>query len=435
MIDRRIAPPISGYKKVALHFPEPVMLRNGIPVWVVGDGDDEVNRLDVLVGGGAYQEQKPLLAYLAGMLCFEGNANMSAEAISEAFDYYGALKSAQPHDHCTMLSVSSLNHTFVHIADILRGCMQHPTYSPAECALYQQCIASNLATAMERVDYLASVELKRMYYGKHHPGAKEVTPDGVKGITGDDLKQFHQQYYHADNVRIVFSGKVTDREMKILDSTLGAWDNHGMKVDESVVPEIQSTSEKLSIIDKPEALQSAIEMCIPAVPRRHPDYFKLRLLVTAFGGYFGSRLNMNIREDKGYTYGIHAMLLGKSHEAVISIYSSCATDHTWKLIDEVKHEMARLREELMSEAELHTVKQHMLSELMKTLDTPFSKARYVGDWFTCGVYPEYFNNQVDAIMECRAEDVREMAQKYLLDDKILLAIAGDKEKIALLRKN
>ena len=435
MIDRSTPPAISTFAKVELNFPEPITLSNGIPVWVVDNGDDEVNRIDLYIGGGVIEERTPLLAYLSGILCFEGNANKSAEAISEAFDYYGAIKSAQPFDHCTLVSLSSVNRHFRSTTEILFDCISEPLYSPGECEIYQKSVVSNLAIAQERVEFLASKAMKVKYYGSQHPAAREATPESLMAITRDDLLRFHQEYYHPQNLRIIISGKVGEQELAALDATFGAWQKAGMKVDDNLEPPIEPEGEPLSIIDKKGALQSGIEMCIRAIPRRHPDYFKLRLLVTALGGYFGSRLNMNIRAEKGYTYGIHAVLLGKKNDSAITIYTSCATAHTWPLIAEVKREMARLREELMPMEELATVKQHMLSELMKTLDTPFSIARYVGDWFTCGVFPEYFNRQVEAIVECTPEDVRKVAQTYLSDEKMLIAIAGDKEKMQLKTKN
>lgn len=427
MVNRSKQPEISGFQKVELQFPTPVTLQNGIPVWVVGDGDDEVNRLDLYMGGGGFEEQKPLLAYLTGLLTFEGNANQSAEQVAEALDYYGAVKSAQPYDHCSMVSLSSLNHNFSSTAKILFDGISTPLYPAQECELYVRRIASNVATVRQRVEYMANQEMKRLYYGANHPLAAEPTPEGLLSITNDDYKQFHRKYYNADNLRIVFSGKVTDKEMAVLDSTLGSWNVRGEKVDETQEPPFQPSDKMLSIIDKKGALQSAVGITIRAIPRRHPDYFKLRLLITALGGYFGSRLNMNIREDKGYTYGIHGFLSGRSNDSYISVVSSCATQFTWPLIDEVKKEMNRLRTEPMPAEELRTVKRHMLSELMKTLDTPFSIARYVADSFTFGIYPEYFNNQVEAILECTPADVMEMANKYLLDTKMRIVIAGDKQ--------
>lgn len=429
MTDCTKQPEISDFKKVELHYPAPVRLSNGIPVWVVGDGDDEVNRLELYVGGGSFEETKPFQSYLTALLSLEGNARMSAQQVAEALDYYGAVKSAQPYDHCTMLSLSSLNHNFNSTVGILSDSISSPIFSEEECDLYKRRLASNVATARERVEYLANMEMMRLYYGENHPLAAEVTPEGLMSITTEELRQFHKGHYNVDNIRIVFSGKVTDREMNVLNATIGAWNVRGEKDSDSEEPAIVPSAKMLSIIDKKGALQSAVGITIRAIPRRHPDYFKLRLLVTALGGYFGSRLNMNIREDKGYTYGIHSFLSGRSNDAYISIMSACATQHTWPLIEEVKKEMERLRTQPMSASELSTVKRHMLSELMKTLDTPFSIARYVADAFTVGIYPEYFNEQVDAIMACTPGDVMEMANKYLLESKMRIVIAGDKQKL------
>lgn len=429
MVDFSKQPAVTGFKKVELNFPEPITLSNGVPVWVIGDGTDEVNRLDLYIGGGSYQESKPLLSLLTGMLALEGNEKMTVAEVSEAFDYYGALKSVQPFDSCTMVSLSSLNSNFQHTAEIFRDSIALPIFSERECKLHQQQIASNIAISRDRVEYMAAMEMKRLYYGANHPLAVEPTPELLMGITNDDYKRFHAQYYHVNNLRIIFSGRVTDKELSALDATIGAWDKQGAPLDYSKETPIEPSDKMLSVIDKKGALQSAVSIVIRAIPRRHPDYFKLRILITAFGGYFGSRLNMNIREDKGYTYGIHAYLLGKNNDAFIRINSSCASKYTWLLVEEVKKEMACLREELVSERELNIVKQYMLSDLMQTLDTPFSKARYMGDAFTCGLYPEYFNEHVDAILACTPADLKEMANKYLLADRMRIVIAGDKQKM------
>ena len=179
MIDRSTPPPISNFEKVELNFPNPITLSNGISVWVVDKGDDEVNRLDLYIGGGTLEEPTPMLAYLSGILCFEGSASGSAEAISEAFDYYGAIKSAQPFDHCTLVSVSMANRHFKSITEIICDCIREPLYSPGECEIYKKSLASNLAIAQERVDFLASKAMKRLYYGAHHPAAREATPEGL----------------------------------------------------------------------------------------------------------------------------------------------------------------------------------------------------------------------------------------------------------------
>ena len=181
----------------------------------------------------------------------------------------------------------------------------------------------------------------------------------------------------------------------------------------------------LKVVDKPDAVQSAIAIAIPAVPRRHPHYFKLRVLITLLGGYFGSRLMTNIREEKGYTYGISAVLAGREHCSYIGISTECMTQYTWAVIDEIKVEMERLRNQLVTDEELNTVRQYMISDLVKTLDTPFSVASYVSSTITFGVYPSYYKDQVKAIEQVTPADLQEMARIYLREERMLIAVVGN----------
>ena len=141
MLDRSQQPEISTFKNVHLNFPHPITLNNGIPMWIVGDGEDEVVRINVYMGGGAFEEAKPLLANLTGLLCLEGNDKMSASEIAEAMDYYGAVKSSQSFDHCTLVSISSTSRNFEPVLNILCRCIMHPSFSEQECMLFQQRLA------------------------------------------------------------------------------------------------------------------------------------------------------------------------------------------------------------------------------------------------------------------------------------------------------
>lgn len=424
MIDRATAPATRPLADVHFDFPEPITLSNGIELWVIGNGEDDINRLSIYMGGGAIQEEKPMQALLAGMQCTEGNKNMDAQHIAEAMDYYGSWKSAQNYDFNTQISLSSLNRNFTHTARILLDCIDSPTYPEKECRLFQQRLASNIETARQRVQYLAAERMKQLYYGAGHPMARTITPEGVMSITTADLHQFHGTYYNHNNCRLVLAGRVTYKEIKTVDDTFGHWHKPGIKVDENLIaPEPSPTM--LSVIDKKGSMQSAVAITIQAIPRRHPDYFKLRLTTTALGGYFGSRLNKDIREEKGYTYGIQAFLAGRANDSYISITTQCNGRYTMQVIDEVKKEMHHLATQPMPQAELDTVKQYMLSELVKTLDTPFSQASYVASCFTYGIYPGYFNDQVREISAMTTADVMATAQKYYDPAKMRIVIAGD----------
>ena len=428
MLDRYKKPSTKPLGDFSLEYPEPITLHNGIKLWVVGNGEDDINRLAVYMGGGMLQESVPMEAALTGILCMEGNANMDSRSIAEALDYYGSWKSAQAYDSVTQISLSSLNRNFAHTARILLDCIASPTFPAEECRLFQRRLASNIDTARQRVQYLADERMKQLYYGESHPLARKMTSAGVMGIGLASLHKHHDTYYNRNNCRLVLAGKITDREIQTLDDTFGHWSSTGATVSEAPLQPEPSPA-MLDIVDKPGAKQSAVSITLRAIPRQHPDYFKLRLTTTALGGYFGSRLNKVIREEKGYTYGIRGFLAGRKADAYIGINTECATQYTWRIIDEVKLEMLKLQNKPIPKVELDVVKQHIISDLAKTFDTPFTMAEYVNGTLLNGTYPEYFNDQIDTLQTVTATELQELAKRYLLPEKMRIVIAGDTQAI------
>ena len=428
-IDRSTPPPITDFKEIKLDVPAPITLSNGMKMWIAGNGEDEINKISLFITGGAFQESKPMQATTCSMAVFNGNKNMNYNQIAEAIDFYGAWRALQTYDNCTAFSLSSLNENFDKTLPILSDSLQFPTFPDNEFDLIKRQLSVNCATARERVKYIANKEIMRLYYGPNHPLATDPTPDHINALTQDDIKCFYNDNFKAQNCNIVFAGNITDRELQIVDHVLRQWKPNGLP-SPILEPPAESSNEMLRVVHKEGAVQSAIVMMIKAIPRKHPDYFKLRVLNTVFGGYFGSRLMSNIREDKGYTYGINSSLSGRSFDGYIGISTECDTQYTWQVIQETKKEMQRLCEEPIPRHELDIVKRHMLSELVKTLDTPFNVAGYIGNMFCYGVYPEYFNEQVQEIINATSDQLLTIAQQYLDLAKLRVVIACDKNNLS-----
>lgn len=421
-------PIIKNFGEIKLDYPSPIQLSNGIQVWVVGNGEDEMNRLTIYFGGGIGQEDVPMQAFLTGLMSTEGNKTITAGEVAETLDYCGAWKSAQSYDQYTAIALFSLNRNFEDTLKIMFESFSRPAFPDHEFNLYKKRLAGNIATAQKRVKYLAEVKMKQMYYGENNHLARPATVEGITGIEKRQLQDFHRKYFHSNNCRLIIAGKVTDQELTVLDNIVGSWNNPGEPFHETV-DDVAPTGENCVIVELPGAVQSAIAIAIRAIPRRHRDYLKLRLAVTALGGYFGSRLNASIREKKGYTYGISAILAGRKNESHIGITTECDTRYTWLIIEEIKKEIVKLQQELMPLQELETVKQYMLGDQVKIFDTPFQLASYISDSFLYGIYPEYFNEQIASIAAATSQDVMEMAQKYFKIEEMITVIAGDAKSL------
>lgn len=427
-IDRSIPPAVHDFKNVSLEVPEPITLSNGMKMWIAGNGEDEINKLNVFVAGGTFQETAPTQATTCSMTLLNGNKNMSNTQIAEAIDYYGAWRSLQTFDNCTAFALSSLNENFDRTLPILFDSLRFPLFPENEFELAKRQLAVNCATAREMVKYIANKEMMRLYYGDNHPLATAPTPESIMALSKDEIVAFHHRFYKAQNCNLVLAGNISQREIDIVEEVTSQWLPDG-PVEPELEPMPQPSNEMLKVMHKDGAVQAAVSMIIKAVPRRHPDYFMLRILTTVLGGYFGSRLMSNIREDKGYTYGIGASLSGRSFDGYIGISTECDTQHTWEVIKETKHEIERLTQEPIPQHELEIVKRHMLSDLVKTLDSPLNIAAYIGNMFCYGTYPTYFNEQVKDIINCTSDQLLEVAKRHLKLDQLRTVIACDKNKL------
>ena len=427
-IDRSTPPPIRDFGAFKLEVPAPITLSNGMKMWIAGNGEEEINKLSIYMTGGAFQESRPTQATACSIAVFNGNEKMTFAEIAEAIDYYRAWRSAQVYDNSTAFSISSLNENFDKTLPIFIESLRTPLFPDNEFEPIKRQLAVSCAMAREKVKYLANKEIMRLYYGKCHPLATDPTPDDINSLTGEHMRSFHFNFYKAQNCNLVFAGNVSDREIATVETVLGEWLPDGEPTPQ-MEPPFSPSAEMFKIVDKPGAVQAAIVMMLRTVPRQHPDYFKLRILTTMLGGYFGSRLMKNIREEKGYTYGISANHSGRAFDGYVGIATECDTRHTWNVIKEVHNEIKRLQDELIPQQELETVKRYMLSDLAKTLDTPFNIASYIGNMFCYGTYPSYLNDHVREIRNVTSRQLQDIARQYLDIAKLRTVIACDKSKL------
>lgn len=425
MVNRSIRPKLNSFSDLTLQFPKAIQLTNGISCYIINGGEDEMIRISIYMKGGCMMESKPSQALLTSLMLLEGNTSMSSSQIAEAFDFYGARKSADSYDYHSEIVLTSLTSNFNETLKILANCIINPTFPQNELNTLKRRLAGNIQILQQRVKYIAGCEMKRQYYGETSPLGQQIYPETIMSITQDDLITFHHNNFNPSNCIITVAGMISDNVLKIIDNVFGQWYSSDI-TKTNCQHNSKPSQQMLTIIDKPDAIQSAIRMRIKVVTRTHPDYIPLRILIMTLGGYFGSRLMSNIREDKGYTYGIHASLLGTIDDGCIDISCECATQHTWNIINEVKNEIEKLKNELIPEDELETVKQHMFSSLAKTHDTPYNIAGYVSSTILFGVYNEYHNDHLKCLSTINSFTLRKIARKYLNTDKLRIVIAGNK---------
>lgn len=427
MLDRTIQPRICEPEQLAVPSPECRVMKNGIPLYILNAGDNEVVRIDLLIEGGRWQQNQRLQALFTNRMLREGTRRFTAAEIAERLDYYGAwleLSSASEHAYLTLYS---LNKYLPETLDVLESIVKEPIFPEKELGVIIDTNIQQFLVNSSKVDFLAHRGLLKAVFGERHPGGRLVQEEDYHRITPSVLRDFYNRYYHSGNCSIYLSGKVTDECIRKVEQLFGSEPfGTGFRKPEKKEYLPVVSEEKRIFIERPDALQSAVRMGMLSLDRNHPDYLKLRVLVTLFGGYFGSRLMSNIREEKGYTYGISAGVMPYPGQGVLAVNAETANEFVEPLIAEVYHEIDRLQNDLVPAEELSMVQNYMSGEMCRSYESAFSLA---DAWIfvqISGLRDSYFTDALDAVKNVTPEEIRELAGKHLCKEKLKEVVSGKK---------
>lgn len=426
-LNRRMPPPLRSMGDFQIVRPERSRMKNGMPLNIIRAGSQEVVRLDILIGGGQWHQTQALQALFTNRMLREGTTTMTSAQIAEKLDYYGAWLELSSAVNYGFITLYSLNKYFPSTLAIISDMLMNPAFPEKELEVVVESNRQQFLVNSTRVEVIARKQLHRSLFGEQHPFGRFAEASDYDRVTPEVLREFYRKYYHSGNCSVYVSGKVTPEIVRCIESNLGEapWGEiRTMPSLELIEP--QQTTEKHVFVEKADALQSSLKMGGFMMDRVHPDFLKARVMVTLFGGYFGSRLMSNIREDKGYTYGIGAGVINYPGRSVLAISTEADNRYVDAIIREVYHEMDRLCNELPSQEELDMVKSYMLGDLSRSYEGPFSLSEAWIYVETAGVDDDFFVRFMDAIRQATREDIRTMAQKYLRKETLIDVVAGKK---------
>lgn len=426
-MNRYIQPTISPIEKIDVPPLRKTICSNGMPLYVMSTGDEEVMRVDVIISAGSWEQSKKMQSMITNLLLKEGTSSHTSAQIAEMIDFYGASIQTTATHHHSYLTLYTLNKYSEPMLDLMREIILSPTFPESELRTTMARRKQNYLTEREKVQYMASRGFLSALYGKEHPYGRSVELSDFDGLTTDDLKMFHRKYYCSGNCQVLISGKINDKTVRLIERYFGAEQWGGTDCFESKEHQMQPSVTRSLFIPKANALQSAVRIGIPVIRRNHPDFQKLKVVNTILGGYFGSRLMSNIREDKGYTYGIGSGITVYRKAAYLCVSTQTACQYTRPLIAEVYREITRLQQELVSEEELTMVKNYMIGEFCRSLESPFSIAEAYLSLIIDDMDATYLISQPESVKNITAEEVRETALRYLSSDLFYEIVAGKQE--------
>ncbi len=433
-LHRHIAPPITSIKEIIVPSLVKTELSNKVPLYYLNMGEQEVSRIDIMVSAGKWEQSKPLVSSFTNLLLKEGAGKLHSKEIAEQLDYYGAWLQLAETYHYSYLTLYTLNRYFKETLEILEMIFREPHFPEKEFKTMVDRHRQHFFIDNDKVQYLATKGFSQKLFQEGYPYGIYAEADDFGRLSTEDLKKFHQRYYRPDHMQIILSGKITDTELKIVDEYFGTTTTYNEVVSHSTNADLPgkeaynqpySYTNKRFFIPKKDALQNGIRMGLPVINRNHPDFPGLRVLNTILGGYFGSRLMSNIREEKGYTYGISSGITALKHASHLSIATQTACEHTDKLIREVYNEIDRLQQELTGTQELEMVRNYMLGDFARSMDGTFSIVEAHISLLSSHMDASFFNQQIEVIKNISPDEIQRLAQKYLVKKQILEVIAGE----------
>ena len=426
MLNRNIQPAICEPSHLDVQRPERHVFPNGIVLNVLDACDSEVTRVDLVLGGGRWHQTQPLQALFTNRMLREGTRQYTAACIAEKLDYYGAWLDLSSAPEYTYVTLYSLNKYLPQTLDILESIVKEPVFPEKELKVIVDTNVEQFKVNLSKVDFLAHRALVKTLFGGHHPAGRLVCEDDYQRIVPGVLRQFYDRYYNSGNCTLYLSGKITGDCVRRVEALFGNEPFGQGTRPEKKTFRPEPDARKQVFVERSGVLQSAVRLGMLTLDRCHPDYLKFRVLVTLLGGYFGSRLMSNIREQKGYTYGISAGYASYPDQGVLTISTETANQYVAPLIAEVYREITRLQDEQVSSEELSMVKNYMLGDLCRSCESAFSLA---DGWIFLQVYglkDTYFADAMQAIKDITPGEIQDLACKYLRKEDLKEVVAGAK---------
>lgn len=425
-LDRKTAPPFKTIDKIEMIHATEKQLRNKIPVYSINAGSQELIRIEFLFSAGMYQQEIPLQAATVNTMLEEGTSRMNAQQIADAVDYYGAfLETGVSQDNASVV-LYTLNKHLKATLPVIEQVIKDSIFPQEELDTHLQNKKQKFHVNNKKVANLARKHFAEMLFGSKHPYGINVLEKDFDAINKDVLLRFYSTYYRANSCKIILAGKINEDIFTLLDEHFGGNDWLATNDLSRKSIEINTIKEREQLIYKEDALQSAIRIGKVMFNKTHPDYHSFLILNTLFGGYFGSRLMSNIREDKGYTYGIGSGLASLKHSGYFFISTEVGTEVCSKAIDEIYFEIKRIQTERISDDELQLVKNYMLGTFLRSVDGPFALAERFKGIMEYNLSYDYFDKYIATIKNISASDIQNLAVKYLDKESMIELVVGKK---------
>lgn len=419
----RKAPQINPLTVPRFKLPEQTTFSNGVTIYGFPGVYHDITRVDIVYDSGRWTENHPLVAHSVARLFKSGTHTKTAFQMSEAIDHLGSTISVYAGFHGFNITVYAMRKNLPQTLDLMFECLTDDIFPINEFENYVKNARSKQIIQEEKTEFLAERACRNNVFGPRHPYGYSSEISFIDELRSEEIFNYFTQQVRNKKPTIYLSGTYDNNEIKMLETIFSGYQPEESSDKASYIPDTEPLNPVQKIIRK-DAAQSSIAMGKKAINKMHPDFAGLSLTNTIFGGFFGSRLMSNIREDKGYTYGIYSSLQTYRYDGAIFIQTETSSEHVAACIKEIETEVRKLQNDLIEDEELKQARNYLLGKYLSRMDGAFAQMETFKNYQIEGVDIQYFNKFAQIIENTSREEVRDLAQKHLNFDSMYQVIAG-----------
>ena len=431
-VDRSIPPALGPPTSFTTPAIEHLELSNGLPVILLEKHNVPIVQINLIVNSGSIMD--PIgnegLASITASLMDEGAGDYDALALADAIDFLGAHISINAGLHTTVVSLNTTSSKLDDALDLYSDIILRPIFPEKELERIRKERLNSLLQRHDEARQIASILFNRTIFGAEHPYGRETfgTESSLNSITREDLLSYYNVQFKPNNSSLIVVGDVEESSiLPKLESIFSLWE--AGEVNTVKVPEpVQVEGRKVYVVDKPGAAQSVIRIGRVGVDRHSEDYYPIVIMNTILGGSFASRLNQNLREEHGYTYGARSFFNFRHVSGAFGASADVQTEVTKESLKEFFIELNGIVDSVSTE-ELTRAKNYVALRFPGRFQTVRSIAGQLADIEVYDLPDDYYDSYVENVLSVTMEDVRRVAQKYIVPENVLVIVVGDSDKI------
>lgn len=422
--DRQTPPPVKPIADLTLATPTVERLRNGIPLYMLHNGQMDLIHILIRIRAGILHEPQKHIAHFTYSLLKESSPTLSATETANLLDYHGAHVSYAGALDSGTITISAPAGNIPRILPVIFDFIAHPQFRQERLEVFQNLKIKDLEYSRRKTDVRSTQLLLHTLFGDGYTAGQFSTRENLRAVTVGQMQDFHRRTFRAGSITLFLTGNITPSVGGCVRDLFG-------QVPEGAAPpairdlDLPADPARIVAEEMPGCVQSSISLCLVRPGYASEDRRGFSFLSTLTGGYFGSRLMQSLRERKGFTYGVSAGSVYFGNQSLFIINSDVNAAHTQAAIDTCFEELRRLQEEPVGAEELESVRNYLLGDLIREVDNSVSYMKKYALWNSFGLDEREFQAMARSIREMDAEALRTLVKRHFNHNNFTQIIVGD----------